>query len=391
MATRLVDKGWDTEFTKALNDDSSYLRIICPFIKASTIKRLLSQKPDRVRVITRANLADFAAGVSDVAALRQLLAANTMLRGVRNLHAKLYIFGRSRAIITSANLTEAALTRNHEFGLVTDDRATIKECRAYFDKLWTRAKPDISKEQVEAWDETVVGYRLKGGSPNTTGELPDYGADAGISNPATRVSLAEPGSRQGFVKFLGSSDNRVLRSASTIEEIKGGGCHWAACYPKDRRPRQVKDGDVVYMGRLTEKPNGIYIIGRAIGMEYHPGRDDATDADIECRSWKQDYPHYVRVYDAEFLGGTIENGISLYDLMDELRADSFATTQRNAKDGEGNTNPRRAFSQQAAVRLSPEGFSWLSERLEAAFAKHGKIPSETLQSLDWPAIPSLRS
>ena len=36
---------------------------------------------------------------------------NARVRGVRNLHAKLYIFGESRAIITSCNLTEAALTR----------------------------------------------------------------------------------------------------------------------------------------------------------------------------------------------------------------------------------------------------------------------------------------
>ena len=86
------------------------------FIKKGALERLLSHRPGDVQVITRFNLADFADGVSDVEALRMLLDAGASIRGIQNLHAKLYLFGTSRAIITSANLTEAALTRNQEFG-----------------------------------------------------------------------------------------------------------------------------------------------------------------------------------------------------------------------------------------------------------------------------------
>ena len=32
---------------------------------------------------------------------------------------------------------------------------------------------------------------------------------------------------QAFVKLLGRSDDRILLSDSTIEEIKRAGCHWA--------------------------------------------------------------------------------------------------------------------------------------------------------------------
>ena|SRR6202521_1134454 len=52
----------------------------------------------------------------------------------------------------------------------------------------------------------------------------------------------------------------------------------------------------------------------------------------------------------------------------------------------GNTNPRRAYKQQAAVELSPQGAAWLDERLEQAFAKHGKLPPGKLEKLDWPSI-----
>ena len=122
-------------------------------------------------------------------------------------------------------------------------------------------------------------------------------------------------------------------------------------------------------------------------MKHEPGRDDATPEDIALRPWKETWPRYIRVHHAEFVAGSMENGISLNELMDTLGADSFAPTQRNLASGKGNTDPRRAYMQQAAVKLSDEGLSWLSERLQVAFDTHGKVPLETLDNLDWPDIP----
>ena len=85
-----------------------------------------------LKVITRFDLNEFAQGVSDIAALRMSIKANARVRGVRNLHAKLYIFGTSRAIITSANLTEAALRRNHEFGTVVTGAGASQEVPGLF-------------------------------------------------------------------------------------------------------------------------------------------------------------------------------------------------------------------------------------------------------------------
>ena len=113
-------------------------------------------------------------------------------------------------------------------------------------------------------------------------------------------------------------------------------------------------------------------------MAYKPVRDDATPAEIKLKPWKEQWSRYIRVHHAEFVDGTIANGVSLNELMDTLKADSFASTQRNAAHGEGNTNPRHAYSQQAAVKLSPEGLSWLGNRLEAAFEAHGKVSRESL-------------
>ena len=200
------------------------------------------------------------------------------------------------------------------------------------------------------------------------------------------MPLVDADAPQAFVKFLGAAGNRLDPASSTLEEVKRAGCHWAASYPSSKRPRSVKDGAVIYFGRLVRDPKDIRVFGRAIGMAHVPGRDDATEADIARRSWKVRYRRYVRVQDAEFVSGSLENGVSLNEMMDALKADAFASTLRNLTAGTGNTDPRRAYRQQAHVELSGQGLRWLSERLERAFAAHGKVLPETLEELDWPSL-----
>jgi len=189
------------------------------------------------------------------------------------------------------------------------------------------------------------------------------------------------------VKFLGEGDNRVAQTFATVEVIKRAGCHWAVAYPASKRPSGVKEDAVIFIARLTRDPYDIRIFGRAIGMKYMPGRDDATERDIALRPWKNKWPRYIRVYHAEFVAGDIGNGVSLNELMGTLGADAFLPTQRNKERGKGNTDPRKAYRQQAAVQLSPEGLSWVSERLQASFDEHGKVPKDTMDGLDWPDLP----
>jgi len=110
------------------------------------------------------------------------------------------------------------------------------------------------------------------------------------------------------------------------------------------------------------------IFGRAVALAYVHGRDDATSADITARNWKEDWPHYIRVHHAEFVAGTLHNGIRLSQLMNQLQADAFGSTQANAARGEGNVNPRGAYRQQAAVRLSRDGFEWMKRPFGAGLS-----------------------
>lgn len=382
MTLRLVDAAWGAELTQAVQADPSALRIICPFIKLGALERLLSLNPESVQVITRFNLDDFADGVSDISALRSILAAGGRVRGIRNLHSKRYLFGTSRAIVTSANLTRAALDHNHEFGVVTEDATNIAACRAYFDRLWPLGGTDVSPGQLDTWHEAVTSHLALGGQPGSGTSLGDFGADADIGpSPPATLPVVVADATQAFVKFLGESSNRVPLSYRTVDELERAGCHKVLAYPAGKRPRAVRNDALMYIARLTDQPNDIRIFGRAVGMAYVDGRDDATPADIALRPWRTTWSRYVRVHGAEFIAGTMANGVSLNDLMDELGADAFASTQRNAASGDGNTDPRHAYRQAAHVELSSEGLAWLRDRVQAAFDAHGTVPQDWLGTL----------
>jgi hypothetical protein len=388
MSFRLVDTDWERELASAAATDRNDARIVCPFIKRGALERLLKAgRPRGLRVVTRFNLTDFAEGVSDLSALRLLLDHGANVRGVRNLHAKLYLFGSGRAIVTSANLTDAALLRNHEFGFIADDPHIIERCAGYFGELWARAGRNLTLSRLEGWEGRVARHLTAGARPDRPGGLGDEGADAGAAAEPPNLGPWVAEAPQSFVKFLGESHNRVALGFSTFEEIQRAGCHWAVAYPASKRPTGVRDGAVIFIGRLTREPNDIRIFGRAIAMRHVPGRDDATPADIAMREWKKTWPRYVRVHHAEFVRGSMSNGVSLNTLMDRLKARSFAATVRNMQEGEGNMDPRKAYRQQAAVELSPEGAAWLVEKLEATFLQHGRVAPAELASLDWPAVP----
>lgn len=390
MSFCLVDAGWRREFADALAADGDRIRIVCPFIKEGAIRGLLGRRrPRALEVITRFNLADFSGGVSDIRALELLLQRGARIRGIKNLHAKMYLFGESRAIVTSANLTDAALSRNHEFGFVVTEPGAISECRRYFDGLWNRAGQDLQTQKLDEWNQRVTSHQCAGGWLGSAGDLGDEGTDLGI--PAAEVAgepQAASQADQAFVKFFGTSKTRANRQMAVLEEVRSSDCHLTCAYPPGKRPRIVQDGALIFVARLVSDPNDIMVYGHAIGVRYVEGRDDASEADIQRLPWKQDWPHLVRVHDGVFLRGCLGDGVSLNALMKDLGASVFAATQRNAQAGRGNTDPRRAYLRQAAVELTPKGRDSLSRALGLQFRRVGKLSAKDLSSLYWPNAPS---
>ena len=379
MSYRLVELGWNKEVSEALKRDADELRVVCPFIKMGALERLICRHPKSLKVVTRFNLNDFAAGVSDIAALRRILGAGGHVRGIRHLHSKLYIFGSKRAVLTSANLTAAGLDRNHEFGAVIDDKSGITTCRTYFERLWNGARTDLTLKKVEEWAGLLGQYQRT--NPKPPAGLQDFGQDIGLPDPSTQPPTV-PIISQAFVKFFGTAKNRAPLSVPIFDQIQRLGCNWALTYPAAKRPKSVRDGAHIFIARLTDGPKDIRIFGRAIGMQHVPGLDDATPAEIKHRPWKKDWPLYIRIHDPEFVEGTMANGVSLNELMRELGVNAFASTKRNALAGKGNTDPHQSYRQQAAVELSPEGRNWLDEKLGVALSLHGRISDKKLSTIN---------
>ena len=117
------------------------LRIASAYV---TERELLSRITDRERrLLTSLSPMDIASGATSIETLGALIKSGVNCRSLPErprLHAKVYIFGTSRAVITSANLTDSAFNSNIEVGVeVNADQAN--QLAAWFDTLWDKAVP----------------------------------------------------------------------------------------------------------------------------------------------------------------------------------------------------------------------------------------------------------
>jgi hypothetical protein len=199
----------------------------------------------------------------------------------------------------------------------------------------------------------------------------------------SQVSNSSQATSRGFVKFFGQGNNRSPCDRSVFDAVKISGSHRICTYPRGRRPRAIRDGDLMFMGHLVSGPNDIKVYGRAVALAYEEENDDAGAEEIARRPWLERWPHFIRVHDMEFVDGTLGDGASLSELMDELGAHAFGPTAENADRGVGNVDPRQSIRQAAAIRLSEAGVSWLEEELELAFRRYGRVWAEEVEGLDW--------
>lgn len=78
-------------------------------------------------LVTRTDLRDFAVGSSNLDTLCTLANKGVLVRSLDDLHAKMYIFDDSVALVTSANATRSGMRDNLECGLGTEDKQIVKQ------------------------------------------------------------------------------------------------------------------------------------------------------------------------------------------------------------------------------------------------------------------------
>jgi len=391
---RCIRENWFTVFKEEINK-SSQLRIISPFIADSIVAPILDKIDGRnIHVITRYNLADFFSGVSQLVALENLVRSGAHIRGIKGLHSKMYTFDNRLTIISSANLTSGGLFNNYEFGIAISNRDVVRECNNYFNRLWKATHNDLTITLIEKWKRKIDNIRIEHQGLIRKFTLPDYGDEVSSEitdrHPQTLLEQDKHGfksrkkriiSTRYFLKFFGTAENRVNWNFSVEDEIKRAESHYACAWPKGKRPRSISHGDVIFMARLTQKPNGHAIFGRAWGLPHVEGRDDATINEIKRCDWKKRWPHYIRVFDPVFIDGRMSDCIKLDDLMNKFGSESFISTSRNKQKRVGNINPRKALMQQACVELTPEAAIWLDENFSKVLSDIGRVTEEFINSL----------
>ena len=99
-----------------------------PYVNDGVIK-LTDMVPKEVSrtLVTRTDLRDFAVGSSNLDTLCTLAREGVIVRSLSNLHAKMYVFDDTSALVTSANATTSGMWRNLECGLSTEDKRVVKK------------------------------------------------------------------------------------------------------------------------------------------------------------------------------------------------------------------------------------------------------------------------
>ena len=124
-----------------------------PFVNDAIIELtdMVAKEVSRT-LVTRTDLRDFAVGSSNLDTLCALAREGVTVRSLSGLHAKLYIFDDSSALVTSANATKSGLWHNLECGLGTEDKRVVKQlARSLLRGLGSDEPPQrMKREDLEA-------------------------------------------------------------------------------------------------------------------------------------------------------------------------------------------------------------------------------------------------
>ena len=345
------------------------LRVISPFISEQIVRNIQSRFDfNSFELITRFNLRDFASNVSNLDSLKFAVESGAKVYGIRELHSKVYLFDDRAAIITSANLTRGGLINNFECGLFTTDSNILKKLSNYFNELKNIGGQSLTIEKCKQWKQEISQVEIY----NTKiSSLPDYGS--------TKIYVDKD--KSYYIKFFGTANNRKNLKFTVREEIERALCQYACGFSENKKPRRFIDGDIIYMARMTYDPYDYAIFGKAEALRFVDIRDRATKGEIAERTWKKDWPIYLRITNPVFIDGTLGDCILLYDLIKALDYDSFPTTRQRYDRGERDINPYKSLSQQAYVRLTQNAVEWLEPKFEETLNNIGQVDDNFLQQL----------
>lgn len=118
----------DNIFYNMIASAQKEINLCAPFVKKDIIEEILCIKKSEVKLslITSSNVGAFCSKGSDIEAIKLLFKHGVEVYNYQNLHAKIYIFDKLKAMITSSNLTYSGLVKNYEYGVLLEEKSIIK-------------------------------------------------------------------------------------------------------------------------------------------------------------------------------------------------------------------------------------------------------------------------
>lgn len=154
-AVQLMRSPWRDLLLEAVGRVQQRLLLVSPFITTDVIADiehcLLAREgrqniPLDVRVLTRIQFEDFHSGASQMEALEQFLQWplhhqmwTVQLRAIENIHAKVWVFDDTLAVVGSGNATYSGLGRNVEYGLAVSEVQLVTQILADWQLYWLGA------------------------------------------------------------------------------------------------------------------------------------------------------------------------------------------------------------------------------------------------------------
>ena len=348
---------------EAFQNANEKIAMMTPFLSqdaARSLEKIKVEQNVECTCITRFEHREFLQKSSHIEALEILMHVDVSLYALKKLHTKLYLIDDTIAILGSANFTYGGLQGNHELSLyIEGEPELIKQLWEYFEsvlQICQQQGKNITAEEVER-----ENLRLKNETKKVSPTRYSYSFGAVLSEPDSaddrdfvQEFLSPERESHCWIKFEASSENRRPSKPPAAEPYtfhNQNGIYMTR-FSEARRPKRMHEGDIVYIAVHSWDRGGNpapMIAGRA---RCHAFRE--TNVIPDGGQW----PVYLELYDVEPCAGNIQDGISLYDLVDALGKDTYTHTQGRELSTE---SIRYSHRQQAYLGLTEKTEKYLEQ------------------------------
>jgi phosphatidylserine/phosphatidylglycerophosphate/cardiolipin synthase-like enzyme len=132
MSVKLLKSPFESEFRNVFKQAKSEIVFSSPYINDAGATILLNSIDKsinkNIRILTNLSVRNIVDNVTQPSAILKMYDSfkQTTVTSLAKLHAKIYIIDDLLAVITSANLTYGGIKSNFEYGVLIDDKKTIK-------------------------------------------------------------------------------------------------------------------------------------------------------------------------------------------------------------------------------------------------------------------------